>query len=326
MSDHDPEMTRVVAIGGGAGMKALLGGLKSRSVDLCAVITVADDGGSSGRLRKDFNIPPPGAIRDCLVAMSEGDPILARLFEYRFDDSYLKDHNFGNLFIAALTRVSGDFRGALEQARRLLEVRGRVIPATDRKVTLVAEHPDGSKSTGQVVIAESKKPISAVRLAPLPGPIGEDIAREIARADLVCVGPGKFYTEVLPNLLVPGMVAALNAGRAPILYVSNLMTEPGQTGGFTPSDQHRILRELSCGLEVDMILAPSDTIDEEQRRRYAESGSVPVVVLDEDIDGVPLHRANLVEAGPKVRHSPERLANSVLDCLAILKQGREGRS
>ena len=202
--------------------------------------------------------------------------------------------------------------------------RPAIVPPADAKITLVAEHPDGSKSTGQVVIAMSKKPISAVRLVPRPAPVGAEIREALEQADLICVGPGKIHTEVLPNLLVPGMVAAVNASRAPVLCVANLMTEPGQTEGFTLSDQIRILRDLSCGLDLDMILAPSDQIDEGQRRCYAESGSVPIVVLDEDqIDGLPLHRADLLEPGEKVRHSPTRLATAVLDCLDILR--RKGR-
>jgi uncharacterized cofD-like protein len=309
---------KVVAIGGGAGMHTLLSGLKDRPCDLVAIITVADDGGSSGRLRKDFDIPPPGDIRNCLVAMSEGEPELARLFQYRFEASFLSGHSFGNLFIAALTKLNGDFRGAVEHARKLLNVRGSVLPATESKVTIVAEHPDGSKSTGQVIVAETPKPIVSIKLVPKPPSISDEIKSVLADADLICVGPGRIYTEVMPTLLVPGMVEAINESTAHKLFVANLMTQPGQTEGFTLSDHVESLRKLEKGLCLDMILCAADRVGDQLLKRYAEAGSVPVVPVKGQMNGIRVHLAELIETGPKVRHSPQRLAKAVFDSYDLL--------
>lgn len=312
------KVLKVVAIGGGAGMHALLSGLKDRACDLVAIITVADDGGSSGRLRKDFDIPPPGDIRNCLVAMSEDRPDLAKLFQYRFKASFLSGHSFGNLFIAALTELNGDFRGAVEHARQLLNVRGRVLPATESKLTIVAEHPDGTKSTGQVIVDQTRKSISAIKLVPRPPAIADEIHDVLSEADLICVGPGKIYTEVLPTLLVPGMVEAINASLAPKIFVANLMTQPGQTEGFTLADHVHQLRKLEQGLTLDMVLCAGDRIKEQLLQRYAEAGSAPVVPVEGMMDGIPVHSAELLEGGPKVRHSPCRLADAVFESYKML--------
>lgn len=313
MSGSGSARRQIVAIGGGTGMHALLKGLTARDVDVCAIITVADDGGSSGRLRKDFDIPPPGDIRNCLVALADAkDPILGELFQYRFEDSIIKGHSFGNLFIAVLTKLTGDFRGAIERARQLLGVRGKVIPATEMKVVLVAEHHDGTKSTGESAIGKSRKPIQRIRLLPRPPAISEEIRSHLRGADVICIGPGSLYTSICPNLLVPGMTQEINASDAEVLCIANLMTQPGETDDFTLADHIRVLRTLDEPLVIDRILCHSDPIAHERIERYAEEGSRPIDVAVDAVDGVPVERCDLVDVGIHIRHSPERLAAAVL--------------
>ncbi|MEZ6197630.1 MAG: uridine diphosphate-N-acetylglucosamine-binding protein YvcK [Planctomycetota bacterium] len=315
---------RVVAIGGGDGLHALVRGLVADRAEVTAILTVADDGGSSGRLRKEFDIPPPGDIRRCLVALSQADPLIGELFEYRFTDAYLKGHSFGNLFIAVLTQLSGDFRQAIERARELLGASGRVIPATDRKVVLVAEHRDGSKSTGQQAIAQSGKPIAAIRLVPRPPSVSEEIREALAQADLICVGPGSLYTRIAPNLLVPGMVEAINASKAPVVWVANLMTQPGETDGYSAADHLRVFQEFRPALRIDRILVPSEAPGEAQRELYAGSGAEFV-----DYEGRLGPRAPEVVARPfiasgdKVRHDPRQLAAALLGLLGDRQRSLE---
>ena len=294
-------------------MTALLRGLKDRVSDLAAVVTVADDGGSSGRLRRAFDIPPPGDIRNCLVALSDADPIVAELFQYRFDDSVLKGHSFGNLFIAVLTELSGDFRMAIERARALLMVQGQVIPSTERKVVLVAEHPDGSKSTGEQAISRAGKRVTDIDLVPTPPPISEEIAMLIGDADLVCLGPGSLYTSIVPNLLVPGMVTRLSEARAPVIYVANLMTQPGETDDMSLEEHVDALLAIDGELRIDAVLVSSDGLPDDVLRRYARENS-DRLHLDPDVDtvaGIPVIRADLVAPGAQIRHDPERLADAL---------------
>ena len=297
------EKLRIVALGGGTGMKALLSGLHKHDVDVCAVITVADDGGSSGRLRRDFDIPPPGDIRNCLVSMSDADPLIGELFQYRFEDSILRGHNFGNLFLAVLTRLSGDFRTAIERARTLLSVRGNVIPSTDRKVVLVAEHPDGTKSTGEQAISHSGRTISRISLVPIPPPVSAEIEDYLASADVICLGPGSLYTSILPNLLVPGMTEAVNRSQASVAYIANLMTQPGETDGFDLRAHVTTLTSAGNGLRIDSVIARFDD--------------------GPQIAGIPLRRLPIISDESNVRHSPDRLAAAVLD-VALAHRSRGG--
>ncbi|HGY92908.1 MAG TPA: uridine diphosphate-N-acetylglucosamine-binding protein YvcK [Planctomycetes bacterium] len=312
---------RIVALGGGTGLHGLLNGLHRRGDDLTAIITVADDGGSSGRLRKDFEIPPPGDIRNCLVALSDADPILGELFQYRFEDSMLEGHAFGNLFIAVLTRLTGDFRGAIERARALLGVRGRVIPATETMVVLVAEHPDGSKSTGEQVISLSGKPIRSIRLVPVPPPVSQEIVDAIESADLVVLGPGSLYTSIIPNLLVPGMVEALNRSKAPIVVVSNLMTQPGETDGFDAIDHLEALTRLDPSPRVEAVIVPSDRACDRLMDLYAEAGSFPVTLDSARAaeDELLVLRTPVIEDGPQIRHDPLKLAEGVHEIYARIR-------
>jgi len=271
----------VVVLGGGTGISATLRGLTEDGAELTAIVTVADDGGSSGRLRKDYAMLPPGDIRNCLVAMADGDALLRDLFSYRFEDSILKGHSFGNLFLAVLTRLTGDFHTAVERARGLLGVSGRVIPSTTERVVLVAHHEDGTRSTGEQCISRGAKAVVGMELKPEPPKASDEILGAIAAADMIVVGPGSLFTSLIPNLLVPGIVEALDASSAPIVLVANLVTQPGETDGFKLSDHLRALRDVGRLSRVDHVILNASEVPADVVARYEESGSALV-----DVDGL----------------------------------------
>ncbi len=312
---HAPSR-RIVVLGGGTGIAACLRGLKAHTREITAVVTVADDGGSSGRLRKDYQMPPPGDARNCLVALSRGDPLLQELMSYRFTDSILRGHSFGNLFLTVLTQLGGNFTEALRRTAIFLDCAGEVLPSTEARVVLEALHPDGSKSTGEQAIANAGKPITSMALRPEPPPLTAEIRARLAEAALIVIGPGSLYTSLAPNLLVPGMVEAIEASPARRLLVANLMTQPGETDGFDLARHVTQLRQVT-GLErLDAVLCSSTQAEGEVLQNYAAAGAEPVQVppLVETVAGIPLIRAPLstVLPGGMVRHDSERLAALVL--------------
>lgn len=322
MNDHQHDRetgARVVVIGGGTGIRACLKGIKRHTDDLSAIVTVADDGGSSGRLRKDYRVLPPGDIRNCLVALADGDPLLQELFNYRFEDAILRGHSFGNLFLVVLTRLTGDFRAAVERARQLLGVRARVIPSTDTRVVLVAGHPDGTKSTGEQCISRCGKAINSMELRPTPPRISDEIAQVIGEADLIVVGPGSLYTSLIPNLLVPGMTEAIKASSARVVLVANLMTQPGETEGYSLDKHVRELREVGGLDRLDAVVVDTSEAAEAVRTRYAESGAEIIQAsaatqLTGDTEVIAAEVASLVE-GQYWRHDPELLADALVRLL-----------
>jgi uncharacterized cofD-like protein len=320
---------RVVVMGGGTGIGACLRGLKRLPVDLTAIVTVADDGGSSGRLRKDFAVPPPGDVRNCLVALSEGDPVLARLFDYRFPDSLLKGHSFGNLFLVVLTNLLGSFTAAVDVARDVLSVRGRVLPSTDARVVLVATHPDGTKSTGEQRISSCGRPITALALRPEPPPVAPEIRRCLVEADLVVIGPGSLFTSLVPNLLVPGVTDALAACRGRVILVANIMTEPGETAGMSLEDHVRVLKDVGGLSRLDLILASSTGIDPAAAARYRETGAEILVASPRrgSLRRTPVDVMDLsmVDETGRIRHDPEKLAAAVSGLLWKTKGAPGGR-
>jgi uncharacterized cofD-like protein len=307
-------MTRIVVIGGGTGISACLAGIKHLTEDITAIVTVADDGGSSGRLRKDYDMLPPGDIRNCLVALSSAEPLLADLFSYRFDDALLRGHSFGNLFLAVLTRLTGDFRQAIERARVILGVRGRVIPSTTERVVLVAEHDDGTKSTGEQRISTSNKPIRALVLRPTPPRVSEEIRSAIEAADLVVIGPGSLFTSIIPNLLVPGMPDAIAATKAKVVLVANLVTQPGETDGFTLARHIEAIRDLGGLRRLDFVVVHDGPVPAAVEERYRATGA-HVLRPDpaaETILGARVVRADLVrEADGRLRHHSAHLAEAL---------------
>ena len=304
----------VVAIGGGTGLSTLLRGLKRHDVAITAIVTVADDGGSTGRIRTDFDIPAPGDIRNCLIALADDESLVGRLFQYRFDreGSDLAGHSFGNLFITALSQVTGSFEQAVVESARVLAVRGRVLPSTLENVTLLAELVDGSVVRGESTISHKQAPIKRVFLDPERPDAYAPALTAILNADLVVLGPGSLYTSVLPNLLVDGISQAIRWSAGKVVYVCNVATQPGETDHFGAADHIRAINDelgsgvLTCAL-VNSNTGPAAAIKPEWRVdavtfegwRRAER-SVPIVARDVVNDTNPL------------RHDPDKLATALL--------------
>jgi uncharacterized cofD-like protein len=276
---------RIVAVGGGTGLSTLLAGLKTRvgrevgppGDGLTAVVTVTDNGGSSGRLREEFNVLPPGDIRNCMVALAEDEQLLTQLFRYRFaGEGQLGGHSFGNLFLTALTDVMGDFVEAVKASSEVLAIKGRIFPSTCESVHVIAELEDGREVEGEREIADAGGRIRRLRLSnaeclPLP-----ETLEAIASADLVVLGPGSLFTSVIPNLLVPGVPEAIAASRAPVLYICNCMTQHGETDGYTVEDHLAALVAHAPLVAPDLVVANAQPISETLRERYLEERAVPV--------------------------------------------------
>lgn len=330
----------LVALGGGTGLSTLLSGLKPfvglRAARpsgiwlefLSAIVTVSDDGGSSGRLRDELQMLPPGDIRNCIVALSEDSTLLARLFRYRFPGSgELGGHSFGNLFLAALTSVTGDFTEAVRLSSEVLASKGRIYPATLTDVRLVAEYEDGTEVRGESKITAARKAIKRLRLEPehcLPLP--ETLAA-IHHADVITVGPGSLYTSILPNLLVHGVAHEINASRAVKIYVCNLMTQPGETEGYTARQHLETVKAYAPEINFDYVIVNDRPITDEQTRVYALDGAYQIGLQDhlmEKAFGAETNvlRADLLDEGEKVRHSPEKLARVIAHCYEQQRQFR----
>lgn len=294
-------------------MFSLLSGLRCHTVHIAAVVAVTDDGGSSGILRKDLRIPPPGDIRNCLLALSNADPLLKEALDWRFPEGELRGHSVGNLLIAATTLIKGDFGVAVKELHRVLNVVGTVIPSSTRKLGLVAHHADGSRTTGEVRISRSRMPIHTVELRPDPGPISADVRDAIADADLCIFGPGSLFTSVIPNLLVPGMLAALRARDAPRVYVANVMTQPGETDGYTLSDHVAAIERHAGANFITAVVANSGAIPDDVVARYRMQGAEVVVIDRHEFAGVSVYASDLAESGHYMRHNPERLAKFIVD-------------
>lgn len=319
---------RLVAIGGGTGLSTLLSGLKqlvgkpeaSAWIEsLSAIVTVSDDGGSSGRLRDELQMLPPGDIRNCMIALSEDSSLLSRLFRHRFrGEGELGGHSFGNLFLAALTEVTGDFTEAIRLSSEVLASKGHIFPATISDVRLVAELEDGSIVRGETQISASRVPIRSLRLEPeqcLPLP---QVLRAIRMADVITVGPGSLYTSILPNLLVAQVARVIGETKATKIFVSNLMTQPGETDGYTARQHLETVKKYAPQIHFDFVVVNDKRISEEQAERYAAEDAYQIG-LDEPIDdaldqATEIVRADLLDEGEKVRHNSERLAQVVLGC------------
>ena len=317
--ERSPGGVRVVALGGGNGLPVVLTGLKrdlgGRVESLTAVVTVADEGGSSGRLREEFRVPPPGDIRNCLVALAQVEPLMGQLFQHRFGgDGTLAGHSFGNLFLTALTHVTGDFLSAIRVSSKVLAVRGTILPSTLENIRLGAELVDGSVVMGEAKIGAAGKAIRRVFLEPRECRPLPDVLEAIDQAHLVVLAPGSLFTSLLPNLLVPGVADALRSSPALKVLVANLMTEPGETDGFSLSDHVAAVVEHAGTGVVDTLLINQRPVGARALTRYAAADAHPVV---QDLDrvgqwGVSVHEADLVSATEKVRHHPQKLGRALL--------------
>ncbi|MGH9941120.1 MAG: gluconeogenesis factor YvcK family protein [Pyrinomonadaceae bacterium] len=322
---------KLVAIGGGTGLSTVLAGLKQLVgpcgdggglwlESLAAIVTVSDDGGSSGRLREELQMLPPGDIRNCMVALSEDSTLLARLFRYRFGgDGQLSGHSFGNLFLAALTEVVGDFVEAVRLSSEVLASKGRIYPATLNDVRLVAELENGEEVRGETNITASNSPVRRLRLEPehcLPLP---EALAALRAADVITVGPGSLYTSILPNLLVSRVAECIGAARAIKIYICNLMTQPGETDGYTARQHIETVRQYASEIDFDYVVVNNRPVSHEQAARYAAEGAYQIGLTDhllEDTFGreAEIVRADLLDEGEKVRHSPDKLARVIIAC------------
>jgi uncharacterized cofD-like protein len=314
---------KVVALGGGTGMSNLLAGLKSYTADITAVISVADDGGSSGKLRKEFDILPPGDIRKCLIALSDDAPLMEQLLRYRFPEQELGGHSFGNLFLTVLTRLTDDFGEAVREANRMLSVRGRVLPATLESIVLVASHPNGSTTTGQRQISESASPIERVRLEPTPPRAAPDILRAIAAADLIVIGPGSLYTSVIPNLLIPGIPEAIAASPGVCVYVANVAATEGETRGMSLADHIAAIDRHLPRRIIDCVLVNTGEPDQSAAAAFAAKSSRRLLRDQDELaesSGYRYIREDVVDPINPAWHSPPKLARALMD---IVESHRE---
>ncbi len=300
----------ITALGGGTGLAALLRGLKRESVDITAVVTVGDDGGSSGRLRRDLGVLPPGDVRNCLVALADDESLLGQLFQYRFQDGELSGHSFGNLFLAALSNVAGGFDRAIEESSHVLRVRGQVLPSTLSEVSLWAERADGRRVKGESAITAGEGACRRMWLEPMSPPAHPPAVEAIYGADLLLLGPGSLFTSVLPHLAVPEIAEAVRETHGVRVYVCNVMTQPGETDGFSASDHlERVLE--SAPDSVDLIVVNNGPLDPAAVAAYALEGQEPVKVDHKALlaQGVKVVEGDLAERGQAVRHRPEALAD-----------------
>ncbi|WP_096436939.1 gluconeogenesis factor YvcK family protein [Alteribacter populi] len=273
----------IVILGGGTGLSVLLRGLKTFPVDITAIVTVADDGGSSGRLRKELDIPPPGDVRNVLIALSEVEPLVEELFQHRFENGNgLSGHSLGNLLLAGMTSITGgDFARGVQVLSRILNVRGKVLPAANNSIVLHAEMEDGTLIEGESKIPQAGKRIKRVFLEPADAtPLAESI-KAIEEADLIVIGPGSLYTSILPNLLVPGIAESVKKAKADKVYVCNVMTQPGETDHFSAGDHVQALVDHVGDDLLDKVLVNVQNIPHSYAQRYAGEGAAEVKV---DVD------------------------------------------
>ena len=321
--EHGP---RIAAIGGGTGLSTMLRGLKEYTRNLTAIVTVADDGGGSGMLRQDLGMPPPGDIRNCMEALANVEPVMAQLLTYRFPggSGSLTGQSFGNLLLAALNGISRSFDQAVTRMSQVLAITGRVLPVTNENVQLEATFENGASVVGESKICAFKKAqdcrITQVRLLPERPPALPETLRAIREADLILLGPGSLYTSVIPNLLVEGVGEAIRTSDALKIYVCNIMTQDGETEGYTAADHVAALLSHGGGLGlVDLCLANSAPVRPGLVERYREEGAAPILVDRARVEalGVELAERPLAsETSDLARHSTERLAAAVMDLLS----------
>jgi len=336
MATPNPKQLRVVAIGGGTGLSTLLRGLKRYVAapqgitpvidlaykhlpclirDLTAIVTVTDDGGSSGRLREDLKMLPPGDVRNCMVALSEDEHLLSRLFQYRFRQGDLTGHSFGNIFVAALSAITGDFAQAVQMSSQILATRGRIFPSTTANATLIARMDDNSLVHGETNISASKRSISELMLSPADaGPLPETL-EAIASADLITLGPGSLYTSLITNLLVSGIPEALAASSATRVYVCNLMTQANESLGLTASQHIEKILDHAGSQIFDYALINTAPILPATVAQYARFGQTPIEADLERIRslGVEPITGNFVHEGEVLRHSYDFVAETILN-------------
>ncbi|WP_042462915.1 gluconeogenesis factor YvcK family protein [Neobacillus dielmonensis] len=316
---RDYGQPRIVVIGGGTGLPVLLRGLKQYPVDITAIVTVADDGGSSGRIREDLHIPPPGDVRNVLAALSDVEPLVEEMFQHRFNTSNeLSGHSLGNLILAAMTSITGDFVHAIQEMSKVLNVRGKVLPAANQNVVLHAEMEDGTVISGESKIPYSGKKIKRVFMTPNNiRPLPETI-QAIRQADMIVIGPGSLYTSIMPNLLVPRLGDEVCRSHAKKVYICNLMTQAGETLGYTASDHVKALYDHMSRAFIHTILVNNKEIPEDVQLRYNEELAYPVhydlpQLSELGIEVVHADIADLEDGA--LRHDPKKVAEILYNLL-----------
>lgn len=307
---------KIVVIGGGTGLSTLLSGLKFYTANITAIVTVADDGGSSGKLREELGIIPPGDIRNCIAALADEDEIITELFQYRFKSGQnLEGHSFGNLFLTALKEVvGGDFIKAVQAAGLILRSRGTVLPSSPEPMKLIAELEDGRVIEGESKIPEAKGKIKRLYCEPSNPKTQPEAVDAILDAELIILGPGSLYTSIIPNLLVPGIVGAIKKSNAHKVFVCNIMTQPGETTGYTVSNHvSAVLEHAKCSNLIDVVIA-NDRHPEVLLEKYKEKEQEPILIDAEEIQklGIRIVARNLIKEEDLVRHNPKLLAKAIL--------------
>ncbi len=307
---------KIVAIGGGTGLSTLLRGLKAYDVDITAVVTVSDDGGSSGKLRKELGVLPPGDIRNCLVALAEEENLITKLFQYRFPKrGGLSNHSFGNLFLTALTSVSGGFDKAILNASDVLAIKGRVLPVSLDNVKMKATLVDGEKVTGESKISKSKSAIKTVEIEPKNAKVSKSVIDAILEADCVILGPGSLYTSVIVNLLFDGVIPALKKSRAVKIYISNIMTQVGETSDFKLSNHIDAIIQHSYPEILDAVFVNNGKIHDVIMNRYAKLNSVPVKIDKLKYKNIKIIKRNFVSESQYAHHDFIKLSKAIFNFL-----------
>ena len=313
---------RVVAVGGGTGLSTLLRGLKEHTSNLTAIVTVADDGGSSGRLRKELGILPPGDFRNCLVAMADAEPLVTKLFQYRFGKgSGLEGHSFGNLFIVAMSGVTGSFEQAIQESSNVLAVKGRILPSTLSNLNISARMEDESIARGESNITKKGGKIKQLYLEPANPEAYSETTKAIKDAQLIVIGPGSLYTSILPNLLVPGIGKAVKESKATKIYVCNVATQSGETDGFSVRDHLVALQRHTLSRLADYVIANNNLTPLDSQF----SGSL-VGLSDWDVRDVQLIQADLINPEFRLHHDSQKLASAVMNVYYNKWRGKHGES
>jgi len=317
--------SKIVVIGGGTGLSTLLHGLKEYTSNITAIVTVADDGGSSGRLRQEFDVLPPGDIRNCLVALAEAEPLMGKLFQFRFGEGTgLSGHSFGNLFITAMSKVTGDFDAAIKESSKILAIRGRVLPSTLDKVALAAEHIDGSETLGESQIPFAKSPIKRIHLRPVNCRPTDEAIDAIRKADAIVLGPGSLYTSIMPNLLVGKIYQEIISSRAIKIYVCNVMTQKGETDDYKASDHLKAIIEHTGAGVVDYSIVNTAKISGDMLSKYKTEESYPVVPDSENLKKMKCKviEAHIISTKDYVRHDPLKVSKIIIDLVTSLKKSK----
>lgn len=318
---------KVVVIGGGTGLSTMLSGIKFYSRNLTAIVTVADDGGSSGRLRREFDILPPGDIRNCLAALADDSDLMKKLFQYRFDKGEgVSGHSFGNLFITAMCEVTGSFDTAVEESSKILAIRGRVIPASLDALKIKAEYFDGTLVEGETAIPERHQPIRKLMLVPDNAKANQEALEAIREAELIVVGPGSLYTSVLPNLLIKEIKEELEASSACKVYVCNIMTQHGETDSYTASKHLKVIIDHTSSKVINRCVINHAACDTKTLLKYAKEHSFPVIPDKEKIEKMncSVVVSDLINESEYIRHDPEKLAKVIFDTYESWKKDNCG--